>query len=112
MFHDCGKPLCLTIDENGKRHFPCHSEYSYEQYKLLFPVNFIVQELIRLDMDFHTKRGEDIKKLWKNPLAPTLYLTAWAELYANASMFGGIESTSFKIKKKQLVKALKLRGDK
>lgn len=106
LYHDCGKPLCLEVDENGKRHFPNHAQLSYEQYKIIDPDNFIVQELIFHDMDFHVMKGDDIDKLWRNPLAPTLYITAWAELYANAQMFGGCDSTSFKIKRKQLIKAL------
>ena len=106
LYHDCGKPLCLEIDDKGKRHFPNHALLSYEQYKIIDPDNFIVQELILHDMDFHILKGEYIKKLWENPLAPTLYLTAWAELYANAQMFGGCDTVSFKIKKKNLIKKL------
>jgi hypothetical protein len=34
----------------------------------------------------------------------TLLVTSLCELHSNASMFGGIESTSFKIKYKQLDK--------
>jgi hypothetical protein len=22
IMHDCGKPYCITIDEDGRRHFP------------------------------------------------------------------------------------------
>jgi len=58
-----------------------------------------------LDMGFHTYRDEQLIELCKNPLAPTLYFTAWAELEANASMFGGHDSDSYKIKKKRLIKA-------
>lgn len=38
------------------------------------------------------------------PHAVALLLTGLAEVHANASMFGGIESTSFKIKWKNLDK--------
>jgi hypothetical protein len=36
------------------------------------------------------------------PEAASLYLTAVAEVHANAPMFGGFESTSFKSKMKHL----------
>lgn len=107
IFHDCGKPLCIVYDEHGRKHFPNHAEISAEQYGLIYPNQKIIQQLIRMDMDFHTLKGDNLTQLWKHELAPTLYITAWAELFANADMFGGIESTSFKIKKKQLMNALK-----
>jgi hypothetical protein len=44
----------------------------------------------------------------KLPYAKHLYATAWSELFANAELFGGFESDSFKIKRKKLIKALKL----
>jgi hypothetical protein len=61
-------------------------------------------------MKFHTLKGEELTA-WleenkKNPkMLCSLYLTAWAEIIANSSMFGGAESTSFKIKKKCLISA-------
>lgn len=38
-------------------------------------------------------------------VAPSLLLTAWAEIFANAEMFGGRESISFKMKYKSLSRA-------
>lgn len=52
-------------------------------------------------------KGDDLIDLWKQPYAPTLYFTAWAEIMANSKMFGGFDSTSFKIKKKALISAAK-----
>lgn len=104
-FHDCGKPLCLYFDEEGRRHFPDHANISYNIWKQLFPQEIEVQELIKHDMDFHTLKGEELDKLWNSRLAPTLYFTAWAEIIANSKMFGGFDSTSFKIKKKKLIQA-------
>ncbi len=104
-FHDCGKPACLEIDAEGKRHYPNHAEWSRLQYVTVFAEKGTVPELIGMDMDFHTKSGQDLINLWKSPLAPTLYFTAWAEIIANATMFGGQDSTSFKIKKKRLIQA-------
>jgi hypothetical protein len=105
LYHDCGKHLVLAVDAEGKRRFPGHAEASAQQYALLFPEDTWSQQLIRRDMDFHTLRGDDLLALCQDPLAPVLYLTAWAEVHANATMFGGFHSDSFKIKAKRLVQA-------
>jgi hypothetical protein len=101
IYHDCGKPFCRT--EEGR--FPDHALHSYNQWKLLYPDDEIISNLMLLDMGFHTYRGDELIELCRNPLAPTLYFTAWAELEANAAMFGGHDSDSYKIKKKRLIKA-------
>lgn len=112
VYHDCSKHLCLAIDENGKRHFPNHAEVSAQQYSHLFPEDGLIIGLIRRDMDFHTLRGDDLLRLWKSPFAPILYFTAWAEINANAEIFGGRESQSYKIKKSRLIQAgKKYKGD-
>jgi hypothetical protein len=103
LYHDAGKFLCLAIDENGKRHFPDHAKWSADQFIRVFPEDGFTWQLIRHDMDFHTMRGDEIEQLWKNPLAPALYLTAWAEISANAEIFGGRESESYKIKRSRLL---------
>ena len=107
VYHDCGKHLCLTIDCNGRRHFPNHADISAQQYSHLFPEDGLTTALIRHDMDFHVLRGEEIVTLWKSPFAPILYLTAWAEINANAEMFGGKQSESYKIKRSRLIQAAK-----
>lgn len=61
--------------------------------------------MILHDMGFHTLKGEDLDKHCQLPFAEDLYATAWAELYANAETFGGVDSVSFKIKRKKLLKA-------
>jgi hypothetical protein len=103
--HDCGKPYCLEIDADGKRHFPNHANVSANTWARICPADTIVSELISLDMVLHTETAEQIKarKLPKIT-AYTLLVVALAELHSNASMFGGIESTSFKIKWKKLNK--------
>jgi hypothetical protein len=103
--HDCGKGLCLEIGEDGKRRFPNHAEVSANQFANLFPEDGFTTTLIRMDMDFHILRGDDLIRLCRSPLSPILYFTAWAEIFANAEMFGGIESDSFKIKAKRLIQA-------
>ena len=107
-YHDCGKGDCLTVDESGKRHFPDHAAIS--SAKFLKHASGVLQaetiaKLIAMDMDFHTKRCGELDELCKHELAPSLYLTALAEIYANSEMFGGTSSTSFKIKHKWLSKA-------
>lgn len=104
-YHDCGKPLCRIVDDEGKVHFPDHANVSANVWKHLFPEQETIQELMRKDMDFHMGKSDDFDALWEHPLAPTLYLTAWAEIMANCQMFGGQDSTSFKIKKKKLIQA-------
>lgn len=104
ILHDCGKPYCRTVDEEGKQHFPDHATTSYLTYIRLHPEKKTVAELIRKDMDVHCLKGEDVETFARDPLAVSLLMSALCEIHANASMFGGIESTSFKIKWKQIDK--------
>jgi hypothetical protein len=100
-YHDCGKPFCLEIDDDGKRHFPNHAEKSYEIFKQVFK-NEIAEELVRHDMDIHLLKSEGVDNFCKNTNAIALLLTGLSEIHSNASMFGGVESTSFKIKLKSI----------
>lgn len=107
-FHDCGKPSCLTIDEDGKRHFPDHAAASKRTYEQCFGTegdHAIISELIGLDMICHTESADQIAgRNLSDATTSSLLLAALAELHSNAAMFGGIESTSFKIKFKKLEK--------
>lgn len=58
--------------------------------------------LMGMDMDIHALKADEIEEFCSRPEAITLLLTGLAEIHSNASMFGGIESTSFKIKWKQI----------
>ena len=100
-YHDCGKFFCLTIDSDGKRHFPNHAEVSYQIFKQIF-TNDVAAELIRHDMDIHLLKSDGVDEFCKNPFAITLLLTGLAELHSNAQIFGGLGSTSFKIKFKSI----------
>ncbi len=100
-YHDCGKPFCLEIDNDNKRHFPNHSEKSYEIFKQIFK-NEIAAELIKHDMDIHLLKSDGVEEFCKNKNAITLLLSGLAEIHSNARMFGGVESTSFKIKLKSI----------
>lgn len=104
LFHDCGKPYCLETDAEGRRHFPNHAEKSYEIWTLLNGCNEQIGQLILHDMDIHTIKAEDIPAFASRPEAISLLLTGLAEIHSNAELFGGIDSTSFKIKFKQIEK--------
>lgn len=103
-YHDCGKPYCLEYDDQGRRHFPSHSEVSHQIFSKMFPDDKIGQGLVLHDMDVHLAKSADVGHIASLTYAPTLVLTTLAEVHANADMFGGIESTSFKIKWKQVNK--------
>ena len=97
IMHDCGKPLCLEIDLEGRRHFPNHAKISHEVF-MKFYEDPIAAELILHDMDIHTLKAEGVDGFCKNHYAITLLLSGLAEIHSNAKMFGGMDSTSFKIK--------------
>lgn len=101
IFHDCGKPLCRTLDEEGRQHFPNHAQVSAGLWRVNFG-DSLIAELIQHDMDMHLLRPSSAQTYDRLDLAPTLLLTALAEIHANADMFGGIQSDSFKIKFKNL----------
>lgn len=102
--HDIGKPYCVTVDPDGKKHYPNHAAISKQKW-LEDGGDVTVGNLIGLDMVMHTESKEDIKAR-KLPVQDslTLLVVALAEIHANAELFGGIESTSFKIKWKKLDK--------
>lgn len=103
VFHDCGKPYCRTVDPEGKHHFPDHARVSYETW-MEIDGDEIIGSLIAGDMRAHLASPSDVDSFCSSPFAATWILTAFAELHSNAQMFGGIESTSFKIKWKKLNK--------
>ena len=101
LYHDVGKPFCLEIDSDGKRHFPNHAEKSYEVFRQVFK-NEVAADLIRHDMDIHLLKADGVEEFCKNPLAITLLMTGLSEIHSNAAMFGGTSSVSYKIKMKSL----------
>lgn len=105
--HDCGKMYCIQVDEEGKVHYPNHSESSAKLFKELYQDEEKAAWLIQHDMDLHLLTSvnsienyniEDIN------LLSALLLTSLSELHSNAELFGGIQSDSFKIKYKRLDK--------
>lgn len=103
IFHDCGKPFCRTVDDEGRQHFPNHAAVSKETW-LSIGGDPTVAELMGMDMDIHLLKDEGCVEFAKRKEAATLLLTGLAEIHSNARMFGGIESTSFKIKWKHINK--------
>lgn len=112
VYHDLGKPYCRIVDNDGKTHYPDHAEVSYQVWSHLCDVDPLehinsfkdtVAELIRRDMEIHTIKASDIEYFCRDKnLAITLLLVGLAEVHANANIFGGFDSPSFKIKFKQI----------
>lgn len=101
IYHDAGKPYCRTVDEEGNARFPEHAKKSEEVW-LRITGETDVAKLMGMDMDIHLLKGNDVDAFANKKEAASLLLTGLAEVHANASLFGGIDSTSFKIKFKQL----------
>jgi hypothetical protein len=115
IHHDCGKPYCLTLDSEGKRHFYNHAETSYQTW-LSVGGSEQAANLMKMDMLVHQMKANDIDEFIKHPEAITLLLAGLAEVHSNGAMFGGFDSTSFKIKWNQINKrgkaiCLKLFGE-
>lgn len=106
--HDISKPYIQEVDEQGRVHYPNHSSRSSEMYIDRFGHD-VYADMIKHDMDFHRVKGDGIREVWDLPFSDDLYATAWAEIHANAELFGGFDSDSFKIKRKKLVRALSKR---
>ena len=100
-FHDIGKPYCIEIGNDGRRHFPNHAEVSFNIFKQIFDDDHAAN-LIRHDMDIHLLKADGVEDFCKSTDAITHLLVGLAEIHSNAQMFGGMESTSFKIKWKCL----------
>ena len=101
VFHDCGKPFCREVDEDGRQHFPDHAAVSENIWRAIGG-NEQACILMGMDMDLHLLKGDEVESFAKRKEAATLLLAGLSEIHSNASMFGGIESTSFKMKAKHL----------
>lgn len=105
-YHDCGKPFCRTVDDEGRVHFPDHANVSKELWLSIFPEDQVVANLIGWDMSLHSEKSveiaERLKNEWTEKDAMTLCLASLSEVHSNAAMFGGTESTSFKSKFKKI----------
>lgn len=101
LWHDCGKPATRQVDADGRVHYPDHAEASSRIWLQLGGEPEIA-ELIRRDMECHLLRPAGAAAFAKTPFALELLITSLCELHANATMFGGMDSESFKIKFKRL----------
>lgn len=102
LYHDCGKPFCRIVDSNtGQNHFPDNALASSYVWSCVGG-DYDVGRLIADDMIIHTATAEQISEklssTWNVQDSMTLLLTALAEIHSNGRIFGGIESTSFKMK--------------
>lgn len=107
IYHDCGKPFCLIIDSDGKKHFPEHAQISSKiwlEYNGHSERNIQISKLIEMDMEIHLLKDIGVEDFCKHKEAATLLITGLCEVHSNASMFGGIESISFKTKFKHINK--------
>lgn len=102
LWHDCGKPFCRFVDRDGKVHYPDHAKTSAAIFRELYPEQEDVAALIEMDMDIHLLSADGVDQFCKRPQAITLLLAGLAEVHANAELFGGITTDSFKIKWKHL----------
>lgn len=101
IYHDCSKPLCMEVGEDGKVRFPNHASISAGLYSQIFPDDCDGAWLTNNDMALHTLKASEIEKMCKlnrKELMFSLIISAFAEVHSNAKMFGGIESNSFKMK--------------
>ncbi len=101
VFHDCGKISTRIVDAEGRQHFPGHAAAS-ERTWLAVGGDPQAARLMGMDMDAHLLKGDGIAEFAARPEAVSLLLTALAEVHANAEMFGGTDSDSFKMKAKHL----------
>lgn len=101
ILHDCSKPYCLKVDDEGKNHFENHAELSADIFSKLFNCK-TTEHLIRHDMDIHLLKADDVDQFCKDPLCLTLLLVGLSEIHSNSNMFGGTKSESFKIKWKKI----------
>ena len=102
-FHDISKCFCAETDTQGKLHFPNHASISAHIWRQIGGCELIAQ-LMQRDMDMHLLKPSTCSEYDAPHLIAALLLTALSELHANCEMFGGFESTSFKIKFKNLSK--------
>lgn len=109
--HDCGKPAVREVDADGKVHFPGHAASSEKVFLETMGTaatgeaeldELMIAYLIAHDMDVHMLKADGLEEFAKRPTVFAHVLAGLAEVTSNAAMFGGIESTSFKIKYKQL----------
>lgn len=100
--HDCGKAAVLRRDSKGRPHFPGHAEKSAQLWRAAGRPEPQAQ-LMELDMALHTLPVADMAEFSTHFLAPSLLLATQAQLFSNAAtIFGGVESPSYRKKQAAL----------
>lgn len=100
VFHDCGKPFCRE-EKNGRPHFPGHAKMSAEAWRAIGG-SAQACTLMYMDMDIHTLKASELEEFAQRPEWASLLIAGLCEVHANARMFGGIETSNFKAKWKQI----------
>ena len=100
-YHDCGKPLVAEF-RGGKMHFTGHEWYSEYVYKGFLRNDRAVIRLIKNDMLIHRSRACDVEKIKALRERMALLIVSLSEVHANAELFGGVDSESFRIKWKKV----------
>jgi hypothetical protein len=109
MYHDCGKPFCISVDEKGNNTFKNHEIVSYQTW-IKYNGDEYIGQLILHDMVLHKYTVKELDNIFDkldHSQWCILILSALAEVHSNAAMFGGIDSVNFKIKLKRIVKNIK-----
>jgi hypothetical protein len=104
--HDAGKPAVRELDGAGRQHFPGHAKASRVTYEDAYgdDADPVVADLIEHDLDVHLLKADGVAAFAAGPHAVAHLLAGLAEVTSNAAMFGGVDSTGFRIKYKALDK--------
>lgn len=100
VFHDCGKPYCREVGQDGRVHFPNHALVSSDIWKGIGSEESAI--LMGMDMDIHLLKAEGMPEFAERAQAASLLIAGFCEIHSNAAMLGGIDSTSFKSKWKHI----------
>lgn len=106
IFHDCGKPSCIQVDENGQRHFPEHNLISAQTWEEVTG-DLVVSSLMHEDMTLHRMKAAEwadyIQDIHPAEIC-TLLVVAYASIAANAIDHDpqGIHGERYKIARKKL----------
>lgn len=101
VHHDCGKPFCRVVDSEGRQHFPDHALWSEKVWRATGGSDQAAR-LMGMDMDIHLLKADGLEAFASRPEWGTLLVVGLCEVHSNATMFGGIDSNSFKMKWKQI----------
>lgn len=114
LYHDCGKPFVVRVDEEGNKSFPGHSLQSKNIFSIHYknypePEKDIVATLIGDDMDLHVIKADRVdeyvryhKEFNRIDQLCTRLVAAFAEIWSNAEKLNQLDTDTYKIKFKRL----------